>query len=162
MLLEQGDIKKASGPTDFLSPVLFVPKPRKPDELRMCIDFRRLNAVTKRDYHALPDIREVLQTMSGSKYLIVLDLTWGFWALPVVERDLHKTAFTGPDGEVYVWTKAPMGLTNSPAAFQRLMAEVLQGIPGVKVYIDDITIYSQTWEEHLSILKCSTACKTLD
>ena len=112
MLLEQGVFKKASGPTDFLSPVLFVPKPRKPDELRMCIDFRRLNAVTKRDCHALPDFREVLQTMSGSKYFTALDLTWGFWELPVVERDQHKTSFTGPDGEVYVWTKAPMGLTH--------------------------------------------------
>ena len=65
----------------------------------MCIDFRRLNVVTKRDYHVLPDIREVLQTMSGSKYFTALDLIRGFWALPVVERDPQKTAFTGPDGD---------------------------------------------------------------
>jgi hypothetical protein len=141
MLLEQGVIKKADGPTDFLSPVLFVPKPRKPNELRMCIDFRRLNAVSKRDFHALPHIRDLLQSMSGCKYFTALDLTWGFWALPIVERDQHKTAFTGPDGEIYVWTKAPMGLSNSPASFQRLMAHVMQGIPGVSVYIDDITVF---------------------
>ena len=153
LLLEQGVIKKAEGPTDFLSPVLFVPKPRKPDELRMCVDFRRLNAVTKRDYHALPNIKELLQSMKGCKYFTALDLTWGFWALPIVEADQHKTAFTGPDGEVYVWTKAPMGLSNSPAAFQRLMTRVLKGIKGVSVYIDDITIYSRTWKEHLNILK---------
>jgi hypothetical protein len=153
MLLAQGVIKRADGPTDFLSPVLFVPKPRKPDELRMCIDFRRLNAVSKRDYHALPHIRDLLQSMSGCKYFTALDLTWGFWALPIVEQDQHKTAFTGPDGDIYVWTKAPMGLTNSPAAFQRLMAHILQGIPGVSVYIDDITIYSKTWEEHVHTLK---------
>jgi hypothetical protein len=149
MLLEQGVIRKASGPTDFLSPVLFVPKPRKPNELRMCIDFRRLNSVSKRDFHALPHIRDLLQAMSGCKYFTALDLTWGFWALPIVERDQHKTAFTGPDGEIYVWTKAPMGLSNSPASFQRLMAHVLQGIPGVSVYIDDITIYARTWDEHI-------------
>ena len=153
VLLAQGVIKKADGPTDFLSPVLIVPKPRQPDKLRMCVDFRRLNKVSKRDYHALPHIRDLLNDMSGSKYFTALDLTWGFWALPIVANDQHKTAFTGPDGEVYVWTKAPMGLSNSPAAFQRLMAHVLQGIPGVSVYIDDITVYSTTWEADLAILK---------
>ena len=152
LLLAQGVIKKADGPTDFLSPVLFVPKPRKPDELRMCVDFRRLNAVSKRGNHALPHIRDLLQSMKGCKYFTALDLTWGFWALPIVEQDQHKTAFTGPDGEVYVWTKAPMGLSNSPAAFQRLMAHVLRGIKGVSVYIDDITIFSKTWQEHIKIL----------
>lgn len=153
LLLRQGILKKANGPTDFLSPVLFVPKPRKPEELRMCVDFRRLNAVSKRDYHALPNIRDLLQSMEGCKYFTALDLTWGFWALPIVEGDQHKTAFTGPDGEVYVWTKAPMGLTNSPAAFQRVMSHVLRGIKGVSVYIDDITIFSKTWLEHLAIIK---------
>lgn len=117
-LLQQGVIRKASGPTDFLSPVLFVPKPRQPDALRMCMDFRRFNAVSARDYHALPHIKDLLQSMYGCKYFTALDLTWGFWALPIVEADQHKTAFTGADGEVYVWSKAPMGLSNSPASFQ--------------------------------------------
>ena len=128
MLLEQGVINKASGPKCFLSPVLFVPKPRKPAEPRMCIDFRRLNAVSERDFQALPHIQDLLQAMSGCQYFTALDLTWGFWALPIVESDQHKTAFTGPDGEVYVWTKAPMGLSNSPASFQRLMAHVMHVI----------------------------------
>ena len=114
----------------------------------MCIDFRRLNAVSLRDFHALPHVKDLLQPMSGCKYFTALDLTWEFWALPKVEADQHKTAFTGPDGEVYVWTKAPMGLSNSPAAFQRLMAHVMQGLREVSVYIDDITIFSRTWDSH--------------
>ena len=77
----------------------------------------------------------------------------GFWALPIVEEDQHKTAFTGPDDEVYVWTKAPMGLANSPPAFQRLMEHVFQGIVGKTVYVDDITVFSKTWEEHLQTLR---------
>jgi hypothetical protein len=118
MLLAQGVIKKASGPTDFLSPVLFVPKPRKPKEvisdkcpkeLRMCIDFRRLNAVSKLDFHALPHIRDLLQAMSGCKYFTALDLTRGFWALPIVESDQPKTAFTGPDGEIDIGIKHQWG-----------------------------------------------------
>lgn len=152
-LLARGVIKKADGPTDFLSPVLFVPKPWDPTALRMCVDFRRLNAVAKRDFHALPAVQEVLQQMRGCKYFTALDLSSGLWALPIAERDQHKTAFTGPDGEVYVWRKAAMGLSNSPAAFQRFMKHVLQGIPGVSVYIDDITIYSKTWQEHLATLR---------
>ena len=130
ILIQQQVVKKASGPTEFLPPVLFVPKPRNPDELRLCVDFRHLNDVTLRDYHGLPFIRDLQQSMKGCKYFTALDLTWGFWALPIVEEDQHKTAFTGPDGEVYVWTKAPMGLANSPAAFQRLMEHVFQGIAG--------------------------------
>ena len=98
-LLAKGVIKRADRPTDFLSPVLFVPKPRDPSALRMCVDFRRLNAVAKRDFHALP---AVLQMMKGCRYFTALDLSSGFWALPIAEEDQHKTAFAGPDGEVYV------------------------------------------------------------
>ena len=90
--------------------------------------------------------------MKGCKYFTALDLTWGSWALPIIEEDQPQTAFTGPNGEVYVWTKAPMGLTNSPAAFQRVMAHVLRNIKGVSVYTDDITMFFKTWKEHLSIL----------
>lgn len=141
LLLQQGVTKEADGPTNLLSRVWFVPKPRKPDELRMCID---LKAVSKRDYQRLPHIRDFLQSRNGCQYFTALDLTWGFWALPIVEGDQHKTAFTSPDAEVYVWTKAPMGLSNLPAAFQRLMAYVLRDINGVSVYVDDITIYAKT------------------
>jgi hypothetical protein len=116
-LLALGVVKKAGGPTDFLSPVLFVPKPRDPEALRMCVDFRRLNEVAERDFHALPDIQGLLQSMRGCKYFTALDLASGFWALPIAEADQNKTAFTGPDVEVYVWRKAAMGLSNSPAAF---------------------------------------------
>ena len=151
-LHERGVPTKASGPTDSLSPALFVAKPRNQNELRVCIDYRRLNAMSKRDFHALPHIRDLLQAMAGCKYFSALDLTWGFWALPIVESDQHKTAFTGPYGEVYVWTEASMGLCNSPAAYQRLMAHVMQGIPGVSVYVDDITVYSGTWEDHIATL----------
>ena len=113
----------------------------------MCVAFRQLNAVSMQDYHALPNIRELL-SMKGFKYLTALVLTWGFWALPIVKEDQHKIAFTVPDGEVYVWTKAPMGLTKLPDAFQRVMAHVLRNIKGVSVYIDDITIFSKTWKKN--------------
>jgi hypothetical protein len=125
-----------------LSPVLFVPKQRQPDRRQMCMDFRTWNKVSKRGYDALPHTGDLLNDMSGCKYFTALDLTWGFWALPIVESDQHKAALTGPDGEVYVWTKAPMGLPSSPAAFHRLTAHVLQGIPGMSVYINNITVYT--------------------
>jgi hypothetical protein len=73
--------------------------------------------------------------------------------LPIVPEYPNKTAFPGPDGEIYVWNRAPMGLVNSPAAFQWLMAHVIQGVPHVNVYIDDITIYTRTWAEHLFTIK---------
>jgi hypothetical protein len=82
-----------------------------------------------------------------------LHLTWGFWAVPIVEHDQHITAVTGPDAEVYVCTTEPMGLSNSPTAFQRLIEHVFQGIFGETVYVDDIMAFSKTWQEDLSILR---------
>ena len=113
-----------------------------------CSIYAKLSCVNT----TLPSIRELLQSTKGCKYFTALDHTWGFWALAIVEEDQHKTSFTGPDGEVYVWTKAPMGLTNSPAAFQWVMAHVLRNIKGVSVSIYDITIFSKTWKENLRIL----------
>ena len=119
----------------------------------MCVDFRRLNQVAKRDFHALPAVQDLLQLMKGCKYFTALDLSSGFWALPIAEEDQHKTAFTGPNGEVYIWRKAAMGLSNSPAACQRFMAKVLEGVPGASVYIDDITMYSRTWRKHVRTIR---------
>ena len=67
LLLRQGIIKRADGPIDVLSPVLFVPKPRKPEELRICIPFWRLNAVSMQDYHASQNICELLKSIKGGK-----------------------------------------------------------------------------------------------
>ena len=152
-LLEKGIIGKAEGPTDFVSPVLFVPKPHNPKELRMCVDFRRLNAVSKRDFHSLPDIRELHDKMRGCRYFTTLDLTSGFWALPVAPEDRHKTAFRGPSGEVYVWHRAPMGLTNSPAAFQRFMMHVMHGLARMGVYVDDMCAFHRNFDDHLHTLE---------
>jgi hypothetical protein len=137
--------------------VLFVPKPRNPSELYMCIDFRRLNLVTKRDFHTIPDMQDLYRQMVQCKYFTALDLTRRFWNLPIVLEHQNKTAFTGPDGEIYVWNRAPMLLVNSPAACQRLMAHVLQSIPQINVCIDNITIYTRTrpWQ-NIFLLKLNS------
>jgi hypothetical protein len=87
--------------------------------------------------------------MAHCKSFTTLDLTSGFSNLPIVPEHQNKTAFSGPDGDIYIWNP----VVNSPAAFQRLVAHVLQGVLNVNVYIDDITIYTCTWAEHLSTLQ---------
>jgi hypothetical protein len=97
---------KADGPTDFLSPVLFVPKPRQLDRLQTCMDIRRLNKVCKRDYNALLHIRDLLNNMFGCKYFTAFDLTCGFWALVVEEGDQQNTTFTVKGGSKAISLKS--------------------------------------------------------
>jgi hypothetical protein len=91
------------------------------------------------------------QKRYGAKYRI--DISGDNFSTDISLSGLGHPYFTGPDGEVYVWTKAPMGLTNPPATFQMLTAHVLQGIPGVSVCNDDITVYTASWEDHIATLQ---------
>jgi hypothetical protein len=98
----------------------------------------------------IPNITDLIEQLKGAKFFSKLDLSDGFWHIKVAEKDRHKTAFT--DGRnLYQWTHMPMGLTNSPATFQKAMQEVLKEklYKCCMVYIDDIIVYSKTLEEHV-------------
>ena len=92
-----------------------------------------------------------ISTTSGKKYLTKIDLTKGYWQIPVAPEDGHKTAFVTPDGQHEF--KMPFGMVNSGATFVRGLSKVLEGMPRVGSYIDDIVIYNDSWEDHLRRLK---------
>ena len=93
----------------------------------------------------------ILDQLGGARYFSTLDLASGYWQVPLREEDMEKTAFSvGADH--YEFTVMPFGLTNAPATFQRMMGNLLKGIKGCLVFIDDIIIFSDTWEQHQRIL----------
>jgi len=122
-------------------------------EKRFCVDYRKLNEVTKKDAYPMPRIDDALDKLSRAKWFSTLDMAAGYWQIPLDEEDREKTAFTTSDG-LFHWNVVPMGLSNAPATFQRNMDVILAGLTGVcaMVYIDDIIVYSETEEQHFKDL----------
>ena len=145
-LLELDLIKESSGPWSF--PVVLVKK--KDGSLRMCVDYRKLNAVTTRDAWPMPIIDDLLQELGGARFFTTLDLYAGYWQIKVAPEDQEKTTFTTNMGN-FKFSVMPFGLVNAPATFQRAMSKVLAAYlhKFVIVYLDDVTIYSQDEKIHL-------------
>jgi len=148
-MLDQEIIEVSSSP--WSSPVVLVKK--KDGSTRFCIDYRKLNTVTKKDSYPLPRIDDALDALSGSKYFSTLDLQSGYHQVLMHPDSKEKTAFISHAG-LYQFRVLSFGLTNAPPQFQRLMARVLHGLEWkvCLIYIDDIIIFSRTFEEHLSRL----------
>ena len=149
-LLQQGVIEPSSSP--WSSPVVLA---RKQDgSTRMCIDFRRLNAATRRDAFPLPRVDDTLDALGGAKFFSTLDLCAGYHQIPVAERDRPKTAFSTTDGH-FQFTSMPFGVCNGPSQFQRLMTLVLAGLQWSTclIYLDDVIVFGKTFEEHQARLQ---------
>ncbi|TFY54605.1 hypothetical protein EVJ58_g8762 [Rhodofomes roseus] len=132
------------------APVLIAYRNGKP---RLCVDYRRLNAVTIPDEFPIPRQNEILQALSGAQVLTSLDALSGFTQLMVADSDREKTAFRTHRG-LYQFKRLPFGLRNGPSAFQRVMQGVLAPYLWIfsLVYIDDIVVYSRSWDEHVEHL----------
>ena len=147
-LRDQGLIEPSLSP--WASPVVMVPKPD--GTLRLCIDYRRVNAVTEPDCHPLPRIDDIIDEVGRAAFVSTLDLTQGYYQVPLSERARPISAFITPDG-LWQWRVMPFGLRNAPATFQRLMAHLIRDLNGVRCYLDDIVVFSDSWEQHLERLK---------
>ena len=144
-----GVIQPSTSP--FASPIVIVRK--KDGSIRLCVDYRALNARTVRDAYPLPRIDEALDALCHAKYFSCLDLTSGYHQVKVASKDQPKTAFISPMG-LYEFNRMPFGLTNAPATFQRLMTTVFgdMNFDSVLLYLDDIIVFSATVEEHVARL----------
>jgi hypothetical protein len=147
---ERDVIEDGYGP--WASPVVLIPK--KNGEIRFCIDYRKLNGITKKDNHPLPRIDDMLDTFNGSEWFTTLDLASGYWQVEMNKEDKEKTAFITHEG-LYQWKVMPFGLCNAPATFQRLMHKVLGNLIYTKapVYIDDINVHSKSFNQHIEDLR---------
>jgi len=149
-LLASGFIEPSCSP--WGAPILFVAK--KDGTLRMCIDYRALNKVTRKDRYPLPRIDDLFDQLHGAKYFSSIDLQQGYHQVLIPKKDVEKTGFISPFGH-YQFRVLCFGLTNAPATFMRLMDRVFAPYSRkfLCVYLDDILIYSKTYEEHLEHIK---------
>ena len=150
---DMGVIEDADG--EWVAPVVLVPKRdgSRITGIRVCIDFRKLNAVTEADAFPLPRIEDLLERLGQAKYMSKLDLTHGYWQIPLSEDTKSKTGFLGPDG-LYQFTVMPFGMKTAPATFQRMIKRVLKGTEEfADSYLDDVIVLSNGFDAHLRHLR---------
>ncbi|GJF00938.1 polyprotein [Phanerochaete sordida] len=145
---EQGVIEPSKSP--WSAPVVIAYWNGKP---RFCVDYRKLNAHTIRDEFPIPRQSEILVALSGAQVLSSLDALAGFTQMEFEESEREKTAFRTHLG-LFQFIRMPFGLTNGPSIFQRTMQTILAPFLWLfcLVYIDDIVVYSKTYEEHIEHL----------
>lgn len=132
------------------SPVVLVPK--KDGTMRFCIDFRQVNTQSHFDAYPMPRLEDLIERLGGAQYITTLDLSKGYWQVPLAKEARPYTAFRTPQG-LFQFTVMPFGLQGAPATFQRLMDRVLDGTGAFAgAYLDDIIIYSSSWAEHVQHL----------
>ena len=125
-----------------------VPVRKKDGSLRICIDYRRLNALSVGDAYPMPRIDDLIDLLGKAGFITTLDLAKGYWQVPLAPEACVKTAFSSPLG-LFQFTVMPFGLQGAPATFQRLMDSVIAGLDCCAAYLDDLIVYSGTWKEHL-------------
>lgn len=152
-MLELGVIRHSASP--WASPVHLVPK--GDGEIRFCIDFRRVNSIVVADAYPMPFIQDLVDALDGAKVFSTLDLAKGYWQVPLDEASKEITAFATVDG-LYEFNVLPFGLCTASAIFQRTMHRVFGHLPFVRIYMDDLVVFSSSEKEHkehlLRVFEC--------
>jgi len=144
-MLKNGIIENSTSPWN--APIVIVPK--KDNEIRLCVDYRKLNSLTNRPIFHIPSAQEIFDHLGGNLFFSTLDLNKGYYQVEISELDREKTAFSTPRGH-FQFRKMPFGLCGAPATFQRVLSTVLREHIGKQccVYLDDIIVFGRTMAEH--------------
>ncbi|GBG82094.1 hypothetical protein CBR_g34374 [Chara braunii] len=149
-LLDKGWIRPSSSP--YGAPVLFVRKKNK--DLRLCIDYHKLNAQTVKNAGPLPRIDDLLERLGDAKFFSKFDLKWGYHQISIRPQDYYTSAFKTRYGH-FEWIVLPFGLTNAPMIFEAAMTNEFRAMLDrfVLIYLDDILVYSRILKDHLEHLR---------
>ena len=143
-----GVLKKDSS-SQWAAPAFTIPK--KDGRVRWVSDLRELNKVIKKTQYTLPLISDVLKKRKGYEFLTKLDISMQFYTFELDEESKKLCTIVTPFGP-YCYNRVPMGLKISPGYAQARMEEVLRGIDDIECYIDDIGVFSNRWQKHLTVL----------
>ncbi|XP_063374947.1 uncharacterized protein LOC134662604 [Cydia amplana] len=174
-MLKNNIIKECESP--WAAPVVLVPK--GDTDIRVCIDYRKLNAITTPDRYPLPRMDDLLQQAKAMPYMTTIDLQSGYWQIKIDENDQNKSCFVTVFG-TFMFLRMPFGLRNAPSTFQRLMDKFCRELKAESVfaYLDDLICRSPNFKQHLDDLreiftrlryyklranrnKCNLACATI-
>ena len=150
-MLKMGVIERSKSP--YSSPIVLVEK--SDGKIRFCIDYRKLNKIVIFDNEPMPCVDYLFAKIGKAKYFSKIDLCKGYWQIPMLEEDKHKTAFVTPQG-CFQWTVMPFGLKTAGAVFSRMMRELLSplGISDeISNFMDDLLIATETKERHIYCLR---------
>ncbi len=151
--LEEADIiEKVEGPTPWVSPIVCVPKPHNPEEIRVCVDMRAVNTAIERERHITPTVNEIISDLNGSKIFSKLDLNQGYHQLLIAEESRNLTTFTTHMG-LRRYKRLNFGISCASEIFQNAISQALEGIPGVLNISDDILLFGANEDQHLETLK---------
>lgn len=145
-------ITKVEEPKEWVNSMVCVDKKNKNKELRICMDPGDLNQNIKREHYQIPKREEMASEMAGAKYFSKLDAAQGFWQIKVDEKSFKYCTFNTPFGK-YRFLRMPFGIISASEIFHRAMDNMLEGLEGVRCYVDDVVIWGSTQEEHNERLK---------
>lgn len=146
------DIIERVPESSWLNPV--VPVPKQEGVVRLCIDARKLNAVTKKNCYTPMNIDRIFAQISKARYFSSIDLKDAYYQIPLAKQDQQKTAFSIHGMGIFTYKRMPQGLINSAASLCRLVETVfnVENEPEIFVYIDDFIICTETFERHIELL----------
>ena len=149
-ILAEGVVQPSTSP--WSSPVVITR--RKDGKPRFCVNFRRLNNVTKRDTYPLPQVNATLEKLRGARYLSTIDVKNGYWHIPFTEESKALATFTVFGRGLFELNVMPFGLHSAPTTFQRLLDRVITPdmAPHTFAYLDDIVVCAITFQEHIEVL----------
>ena len=153
--LEKEDIiETVTGPMPWVSPLVMVPKPKNPDDIRICVDMRHPNKAIKRERHITPTIDEITTVLNKACVFSKFDLNQGYHQIELAEESRYITTFSTHLG-LRRYKRLNFGGTSAAEIFQNVIRETLTGIPGTMNISDDILVYGKSQEEHNSNLNAT-------
>ena len=145
----EGHITKVKTPTEWVNSMTVV---AKGDKVRICLDPKDLNKQIKREHYPMRTVEQIVSEIPNAKVFSTLDAKSGFLQIKLTEESSYLTTFNTPIGR-YRWLRLPFGISSASEVYQRIMDEMLEGIPGAFAVIDDILIAGESIEKHDEILK---------